>query len=184
MRLTRSPAITELGLRADAYRRTRRPASEPCVTIPTDLLFSAFRQLFPAERMLVCGAIRSRHHIRLSSVVDVTEASPSPVHVRACPARLAQALIDFEHTGSHLALWLHSHPGTGALATHPSDIDLNQERQLREHYASHLLCAIATRDGHLRLWGHAIQSGLVSVRWRGRGVQPLRENSHVYKLDL
>ena len=48
-------------------------------------------------------------------------------HVRADPENLAKALISMEVSGTHLAAWVHSHPGTGPAATQPSGIDLNQQ---------------------------------------------------------
>ena len=164
---------------------TSRPEQKkkPQIIIPTDLMFAAFRQLFPAERMIVCGGRRSASgSVQITSVVDVTEPSPSTVHVRACPQRLAQALIDFERTGAHFGLWLHSHPGETARATHPSDIDINQERELRQHYSGELLCAIAVRDGYLRFWGETVKRTSLRISFRGAGVETTSEDKHVYKL--
>src|SRR5262245_48086248 len=78
------------------------------VSIPTDLMFAAYRQLFPAERMVVFGGRRRQGRVRVTSLVDVTEPHPSAAHVRACPQRLSEALIDLERTASHLAIWMHS----------------------------------------------------------------------------
>jgi hypothetical protein len=69
----------------------------------------------------------------------------------------------------------------GPGATHPSGIDLDQERQLRAHYSTHLLCSIAVADGYLRFWGRTAQAGL-QLTWSGAGVE--RRNDHVYKLAL
>ena len=172
--------------RADVRHACAEPAAPPVVAsvaIPTDLMFAAFRQLFPAERMVVFGGRRTDERVVLTSFVDVTERRSSPVHVRACPQKLGQALLDFERCGAHLALWLHSHPGVGTLATYPSDIDRHQEERLRAHYSAHLLCAIAVADGHLRFWRHAAGAS-TAFTWEGSGVKSCPHNHEVYKLAV
>jgi proteasome lid subunit RPN8/RPN11 len=154
------------------------------IIIPTDLMFAAWRQLFPAERMLVFGARQTKEGICVTSVSDVTEPRPSVAHVRACPERMATALIDFERTGAHLGVWVHSHPGEGSLATFPSDIDLNQDKDLRRHYSNQLIGIIAVRDGWLRVWGEAVKQARVRVQWSGRGIEPHPGEDHVYRLAL
>jgi len=151
--------------------------------VPTDLLLSGWRQLFPAERMVVFGGQSTRKGVRLTSMTDVTEAHPSMVHVNACPARFGQAVIDFERTGAHLALWMHSHPGEGTQATNPSSIDIDQERSLRQHYSDRLVSLITVKDGYLRIWGEPINKGLVHVHWLGQGVEATKE-PNVYRLRL
>jgi proteasome lid subunit RPN8/RPN11 len=154
------------------------------IIIPTDLMFAAWRQLFPAERMLVFGARQTKRGVRITSLSDVTEPKPSAVHVRACPERMATSLIDFERTGAHLGVWVHSHPGEGSRATFPSEIDLNQDKDLRQHYSDRLIGIIAVRDGWLRVWGEAIRQGRVRVHWIGRGIEPHPGEAHVYRLTL
>lgn len=154
------------------------------IIIPTDLMFTAWRQLFPAERMIVFGGRKTPHGIRITSASDVSEAKPSAVHVRACQEKIAKALVDFECTGAHLAIWMHSHPGDGPNATHPSGIDLNQDRELRQHYSERLVSIIAVRDGWLRLWGPAVEKSLVKICWRGQGIEPGPGERHVYRLKV
>jgi proteasome lid subunit RPN8/RPN11 len=166
--------------RAKGVTRT----SPPNIIIPTDLLMSAWRQLFPAERMVVFGGRADGDDVLVTSYVDVTEPNPSAVHVRACPQKLAQALIDFERTSAHLSLWMHSHPGEGARATHPSRIDRDQEESLRHHYSQRLVSLIAVRDGYVRVWGQAPAQGVVAVRFNGSGLETDPEEQHVYRLAL
>ena len=156
----------------------------PVVVIPTDLLVTAWRQLFPAERMLVFGGRRTAEGVRVTSVADVTEPQPTLVHVRACSAKLSRALIDFERTGAHFAVWVHSHPGEGANATHPSSIDTTQDAALRRHYSPQLVNIIAVRDGCFRLWGAPLENGILTVQWDGRGVERSEGAPHVYRLAL
>ncbi len=170
----RSPVPTHVLLPFDtAYpvRWTDANKSDKCtVLIPTDLMFAAWRQVFPAERMAVLGGRRTARGVRVTSVVDVTEPQPSAAHVRADSRRLSTALVDLDRAGAHLAVWMHSHPGEGARATHPSGIDLTQERDLRRHYSDRLISIIVVRDGSLRVWGHAVEERRVVIRWIGRGI--------------
>lgn len=168
-------------------RRSKGRLSEtspPRIIIPTDLLMAAWRQLFPAERMVVFGGRAEGNDVLVTSYVDVTEANPSAVHVNACPKRLAQALIDFERTGAHLSLWMHSHPGEGPQATHPSRIDRDQEESLRHHYSQRLVSLIAVRDGYVRVWGKAPAQGVVAVQFNGAGLQTDPGEQLVYRLAL
>jgi proteasome lid subunit RPN8/RPN11 len=154
------------------------------IVIPTDLMFAAWRQLFPAERMFIFGARQTKRGIRATSLADVTEPRPSVVHVRACPEKMATTLIDLERTGAHFGVWVHSHPGEGSRATFPSVIDLNQEKDLRRHYSDRLIGIIAVRDGWLRVWGEAIKSDRVRVHWSGRGIEAHSGEAHVYRLTV
>jgi proteasome lid subunit RPN8/RPN11 len=154
------------------------------IVLPTDLMFSAFRQLFPAERMLIMGGRQTRRGIRITSVADVSEPNPSAVHVRADKFRLNTALVDLSRTGAHFAVWVHSHPGLGPGATHPSDIDIPQEQDLRRHYSGHLLGLIVVRDGVVRAWGQAIDEDGIAITWRGSGIAPYPGERHVYQLAL
>jgi len=162
----------------------KRPAGPTPVVIPTDLLLSAFRQLFPAERMVIMGGRACRQSIKATSVIDVTEARPSISHVRADRLKLSTALVDLSRSGAHLAIWMHSHPGIGPSATFPSVIDVRQEEDLRRHYSNRLVCLIAVRDGFVRVWGEAIDGGSVVVRWQGQGITSHPGEPHVYQLEL
>ncbi len=153
------------------------------VVIPTDLLLGGWRQLFPAERMVVFGGQPTSNGIVITSLVDVTEANPTAAHVRAHPDKLAQALLDFERTGAHFAMWLHSHPGEGPRSTQPSHIDIAQEVSLREFYSDRLISLIAVKDGWLRVWGHNALERTCRLRWRGRGLETSREDVNVYRLQ-
>lgn len=167
--------------RKEAKPRTHADDSQ-IITIPTDLMYTAWRQLFPAERMLVLGARRMKRGVRVTSLSDVTEPRPSAIHVRACPERLATTLLDFERTGAHLGVWVHSHPGEGARSTWPSKIDLHQDEDLRRHYSDRLVGIIAVQDGWLRVWGEAVRQGRVRVHWVGRGIESQAGEAHVYRL--
>ena len=159
-------------------------ASERTITIPTELIVAALRQLFPAERMVILGGRQTHKGVRVTTVTDITEAQPTTVHVRACPRRLTQTLVDYERTGAHFAVWMHSHPGKGPCATYPSSTDLNQEADLRQHYSKKLLCVIAVADGWFRVWGEAISRDLIAVRWLGDGIEFHPKDPHVFRIAL
>jgi proteasome lid subunit RPN8/RPN11 len=186
----REPAI-HIRVRIDRQRRRRRrpnpvdvpvQSTESTIVIPTDMMFAAWRQLFPAERMMAMGGRRSESGLTITSIADVTEAHPSVAHVRACPERLTKYLVDLEKTGAHLALWMHSHPGEGLWSTFPSSIDQNQDRELRRHYSDRLIGVIVVRDGWLRLWGGAVASGSIKVNWQGTGIEASGD-SYVFRLQ-
>lgn len=178
------PAYVLLPFDLLSKNRSKAITGATRVVIPTDLMFAAWRQVFPAERMVVFGGRHTRVGVRITSVADVTEAKPSAVHVRADSVRMTNSLIDFERTGAHLAVWMHSHPGQGPACTHPSDIDVKQERDLRRHYSDRLVNIIVVRDGHLRVWGQAIDEVTVVVRWQGAGITRHSGEHNVYKLAL
>lgn len=171
---------------APAPPQTQHVSLEPGnrVVISTDLMFAAWRQLFPPERMVVFGGRSTQSGVSVTSLWDVTEPRPSSGHVRAAADKLGVALVDFERTDTHLAVWLHSHPGEGLRATHPSITDRNQDRDLRLNYSQRLVGAIAVRDGWLRLWGEAIDRGQAQVEWLGRGIEPVTGEPNVFRLSL
>lgn len=179
-----SPAALPLGLFGDEEVMPPEPSNQHALTIPTDLLLAGWRGLFPAERMmLVCGRT-TKAGLTATSIRDVTGPAASASHVAACPELLAKALMDFEMSGGRLVAWLHSHPGVGSLATHPSTVDKRQDADLRRDFGDRLVGLIATRDGHVRVWGSAVAEGTVAVQLEGRGIEPMEGEDHVYRLAL
>jgi proteasome lid subunit RPN8/RPN11 len=151
------------------------------LVVTTDLVIAAWRQLFPAERMLFVAGRKDGDGVRATSIRDVTGDSRSRAHVKASPAALCEALLDWQASGAHVVAWIHSHPGLGALASHPSAIDDRQDRDLRETYGG-VIGMIVTQDGWLRVWGSAVAEG-IRVDFRGRGVVPT-DVAHVYRLAV
>ena len=159
-----------------------RPEGQHLV-LHTDLIVGAWRQLFPAERMLIIGGRRQGARVHATSLRDVTGDNHSRAYVKASPVRLHEALMDWESTGAHVVAWIHSHPGMGPLASHPSDIDRRQDLEWSATYGNHVLGMIATQDGWLRLWGKAIERPDFHVDLQGRGIVRT-EASHVYRLAV
>lgn len=155
------------------------------VHVPSDLMFQAAVTLFPPERMAVIGGRRQNGRLTLGASYDVTGTGPGThrAHVEADRGLLRVALIGFERAGVELAAWFHSHPGGGPTATHPSQIDRAQYRDWTRHFSPRLLCVIFVADGHFRLWGEAVECGLVRTAFIGEGVERVEGERHVYRLS-
>ncbi len=153
------------------------------LVLHTDFIVAAWRQLFPAERMLIVGGRRQGARVQATSLRDVTGENHSRAYVKASPVRLHEALMDWESTGAHVVAWIHSHPGNGPIASHPSEIDRRQDLELSATYGNHVLGMIATQDGWLRLWGKAIERPDFRVELHGGGVVRT-ETPHVYRLTV
>jgi proteasome lid subunit RPN8/RPN11 len=149
--------------------------------IPSELLFQAVDLLMPAERMAVVAGRRFGGRLVLGTFYDVTGAAHN-AHVRADPRKLGQALIAFERAGVEIAGWIHSHPGGGPLATAPSHIDRAQYSEWVRDFSRKLVGIIVVRDGFVRLWGDAIESGAVRADIPAKGVKTVQGHRHVYRL--
>lgn len=164
--------------------RTSDASDSPTVTIRTDVIFSAWRSLFPAERMMFLGVPKASASGRVSSWWDVTGANRSIVHVQSSPVVLGRTLLDFEATGIRVAGWLHSHPGRGPAATYPSHIDIAQDADLRRDFGNRVVGLIATEDGYIRVWGRALAEQSVRLPFIGKGIEPVLGETHVYRLAV
>jgi proteasome lid subunit RPN8/RPN11 len=154
------------------------------VSISTDLLAAAWRSLFPAERMAFIAGRRVGGTCQATSLRDVTGSIRSSGYVKACPGLLHESLLDWQATGAHVLAWIHSHPGRGIRATHPSDIDRRQDADLRQAFGAGLVGIICTEDGWLRVWGASVASMSDSSElFEGSGLQ-ISEVRHVYKLAI
>lgn len=157
-------------------------ARQSTTILPAELLFQAAALLMPVERMAVAATRSIGNRAVVGTLFDVTGRS-ARAHVRADARKLAEALLAFERGGVQIAAWLHSHPGRGPGATMPSHIDWQQYADWTRHYGE-LIGIILVADGHLRLWGDAIDSGDVHVEVVGAGVQRVLEHQHVYRLNF
>lgn len=176
-------ATPERPLRLLEYAAQSPVSRDLQLRIHTDLIIAAWRQLFPAERMLLLGGRRQGDASQATSFRDVTGEKRSRAYVKASASLMHEALMDWEAAGAHVVAWIHSHPGSGPQATHPSEIDRHQDRDLSEAYGTRVLGVICTHDGWLRLWGDAIDRGRVHIQLVGRGL--LRTEQHnVYRLAI
>lgn len=155
----------------------------PVMKLPSAMMFQLRQSLFPAERMIVGAGRRSAGTVTVDALFDVTGIA-SPGGVKADPNLLAQALIAMSQSGTYFALWIHSHPGSGPGATHPSSIDLRQHADWLKNYSPDLVSAIMVADRYVRFWGTALETGTISVSITGDGVSPASAREHVYKLEV
>jgi hypothetical protein len=171
-------ALESAGLEGREY-----PQAATKVLVPTDTLFHSFQVLFPAERMLVAAGRKNDGRITLGATFDVTGIN-SAGHVQADPQKLGQALMAMDASSTHMAAWIHSHPGSGAVGTYPSAIDLKQHQDWLRDYSPRLLSIIFVKDRCLRFWGKGLDEGQIELQFVGEGVAKEKEGEHVYRLVL
>lgn len=150
------------------------------IIVHASVLRKLHSSLFPAERMIVIAGIRKNNTINIGRIYDVTGVASSG-HVRADANLLGRALIEMEESETYFAFWVHSHPGTGSGATHPSTTDVNQERDWLRDFSPELLNAIIVKDGFIRFWGKSIEEERVVVEVVGHGIKEVEAN--IYKLE-
>jgi hypothetical protein len=166
------------------YAPCAAPNQPLAVEASTDLLYQAFMALFPAERMLIASGRRTGTKVSLTAMFDVTGAS-SLGHVSADPAALGRSLMAMENTGSYMAAWLHSHPGSGIASTFPSHIDFDQHQDWIKDYSSNLISVIFVQDGWMRLWGTAVEQKQVHIVFHGEGLIKMEDNDgYIYRLAI
>lgn len=155
----------------------------PRMIIKSTLLFQLHHSLFPAERMLVGAGQKIGKTIEIEGIFDVT-GNASSGYVKADAERLARALIAMSETGKYFALWIHSHPGRGAGATHPSGTDTNQEAEWLKDYSPNLISAIIVEDRYIRFWGNALDAKRVKIEIIGTGIRRASESEEIYQLEF
>ncbi len=174
-------AELEADLGEESGQAGGEPRVMPEIEIPSDLLYQVHHALMPAERMVVVSGRKAADgSVQLGVPFDVT-GERHECHVRSDDRRMARALIAMSESGTHLAGWFHSHPGTGRGATHPSSTDLAQYRDWLTDYSPNLLGAIVVSDGTFRLFGSALRK--VVIRIEGRGVEKDEEADDVFHLS-
>ncbi|MGB9724192.1 MAG: Mov34/MPN/PAD-1 family protein [Chloroflexia bacterium] len=151
------------------------------VIVSSAILYQAFHTLFPPERLLVIAGRRQGKTIVLDAAFDVT-GNHSGGHVRADPTLLAKALIAMDLSGTHLAAWMHSHPGNGPEAAQPSTVDRHQHQDWLRDYSPDLIGAIAVADGWVRFWGQALENGQIHLRVVGSGLLQEDKDGFLYRL--
>jgi len=158
-------------------------AKTPRMIVSSTLLYQLHHSLFPAERMLVAAGRKNGLDIEIDGIFDVTGQATSG-YVKADANSLARALIVMSETDKHFALWIHSHPGRGKGATHPSDTDLKQEAEWLKDYSPNLVNAIIVEDRFIRFWGKALAEKRITVEVAGAGISRESETESIYRLEF
>jgi hypothetical protein len=175
-------ALHDLQRAADGLGRLAEGEHGRTCYVPAETLIPACRQLFPPERMGVLGGRWIAGRFLLTAMFDVTGRADH-VYVKADPAALGRALVAFDRAGVELAAWVHSHPGSGPAATTPSGIDRQQYANWTRDFGTRLVGFIAVRDGYVRAWGDAIDTGRVQLVILGDGVEGVEGHRHVYRVS-
>ena len=152
------------------------------IIVPIDVLYQAYGELFPAERMLVVSGRRTENKTVLGASFEVTGVNNCG-NVRADSDRLGEALIAMEKAGSQLAAWINNHPGRGPEATSQSLIDMHQHADWIVNYSPNLLSAIFVEDGYVRFWGTALENGQVRLDMLGSGLKEVSADENIYQLE-
>ena len=88
-------------------------------------------------------------------------------------------LIYLDQHNHKLFMTLHSHPGSGKDATHPSSIDMDYARRL-EMGGYVAIGAIFDRMGYVRFYSHKMP---FRVSVYGAGVEVIDEQHRIYKIS-
>lgn len=162
------------------------PSPTPAIRFPTELLAEVLLSLFPAERMAIVSGRESQGSLWLTGAFDVTGKGPETheSHVQADSAALSRALITMDQTGCRFAAWIHSHPGRGPGATHPSTTDRKQYEWLVNSYSRNLIAMIAVADRLVRIWGGLNTPDGMTFRFEGQGVEAIPGESNVYRVTV
>lgn len=114
----------------------------------------------------------------LSVIIPLTLKVQTIVEANADPDELRLAFLKMDRLNYHLLGYFHIHPGMGADATYPSDIDLKLQDRLERGYKA--IGAIFSRDGYFRF--HAPK--IPEIELYGKGVERLNETlCHLSKIS-
>lgn len=105
-------------------------------------------------------------------IVKFSFAQQSVAYVESDAASSRDALIQMAEFGYRLHAVMHSHPGHGANATHPSGIDYDHQRRL-ERGGYVVVSGIYSRDGFVRFFTDDIQ---FQIEIFGEGVKQHESN--------
>jgi len=114
----------------------------------------------------------------LSRICRLTAQTKTPVFAKGTAKSCANAEIEILEHGNVLHAMAHSHPGQGAVATHPSSIDVNYMGRI-QRVGADAIGIIITRDGWVRFYS-VVKPFRVFVM--GSGVTQVEE--HVLHIAL
>lgn len=115
----------------------------------------------------------------LTRLLPVKFARQSAVGVRVADSSNIIALSVLDEMGLGLVAHVHSHPGFGPEANHPSSVD--HEFQSRLERGGHIaIGAIFSRDGHVRFFAGPSRRFVIEVQ--GNHIQKVSD--HAFQLEL
>lgn len=155
-------------------------AAVPLYLVSTLFLREAYSALVrdSCEEMHFVTGSEFGHGRVLERLVSFEKARRSVSSVAGEPTSTHKALIGLEEQGHRLIAWMHSHPGQGAAATSPSEIDFGHQARL-EQGGYPAIGAIFSRDGWVRFFSN---DAPFVVEIFGRGVS--KRDERLYLLDL
>jgi len=152
------------------------PESEetPNFVIASEVLYSAYRKLceIPTESILYAIGSRYGNVYTVERLVPLKLDKSEIAYASADLTTSSRILIDLEPYGSLLTCYFHAHPGRGAGANHPSDIDTNNHARL-EKGDYRTVGGIFSRDGYLRFFTDKMP---FKITISGKGVDSVGPN--------
>lgn len=152
---------------------------KPLFVINSMMLYDCFERLTRTKEedlMVVTGSCVD--HIRsLERIVPVSLSRQSVVGAKADDQSLADGLINLCEFGLRPLAYLHSHPGFGIEATHPSGTDRDTQSVV-EQSGSEIIGGIFSQDRFVRFYANG---GEPDVKVFGKRVTEVEKN--VYRLE-
>ena len=130
------------------------------------------------EAMCYVSGVAEEGDYFLSDIVEFEMAERSTVGVHGSSESLAQAVLKLSASGQFILGWLHSHPGAGPGATHPSGTDISMQKRM-EKVGYPAIGGIFTRDGYVRFFADQRE---FSVKISGKGVTHVESEEWVYQI--
>lgn len=177
-RLTMLQLHRELQHVAECLTLVERTPARPRFVVSSLFLEQCFRDLTADDReqlFFVTGAEVDGVAV-LDQKAEFAHERRTAVAVVGDRGATHRLLIRLEQFGHRLLAHFHSHPGTGADATHPSGTDERFQRRL-ETAGYPTVAAIFSRDGYIRFFR---LTGEFDLQIHGEGVEDL--GKHTYRL--
>jgi len=131
------------------------------------------------ERLhLVSGMELSPHRYTLDHMERVAMSHQSIGGARADQNALSQALMTMDAFDAHVHGLFHSHPGSGAGATHPSHIDFATHKRYED--GGYPLIGAIFVPGFVRFFS---ANKVFRITIYGKGIEPVPGETHVYKIQ-
>ena len=131
------------------------------------------------DLMFATGLMVSRNNYAITELLTFKLAAKSLVTAQGDQRDVTRVLIYLDQHNHKLFMTLHSHPGSGKDATHPSPIDRDFHRRLElGNYPT--IGAIFDRQGYVRFYSYKMP---FRVSVYGAGVEVVDEHDRIYKIS-